>query len=132
MISRRVIFSNCYMFIVCCLLCLLRVLRTGKTMKYGRARSIMCLQDLEVTLCPLFSLALFLFLRFDVRKETVPDFSDRNKWYRARVFTTRTGEEYTNKLQYCAVRRLHNEHGVGGHVVHAARVSAAQEDARNR
>eukprot|EP00752_Nemacystus_decipiens_P016035 g14336.t2 len=37
--------------------------RTGKTMKYGRSRSIMCLEDLEVTLCPLFSLALLFFWR---------------------------------------------------------------------
>lgn len=101
-------------------------------MKYGRARSIMCLEDLEVVLCPLFSLALLMFWRFDVNKEDVPDFTDRNKWYRARVFTAGHGEEYTSKLQYNAVKRLHKEHGVGGHVVHAARVSAAQEDARNR
>eukprot|EP00752_Nemacystus_decipiens_P009082 g8109.t1 len=107
--------------------------RTGKTMKYGRSRSIMCLEDLEVTLCPLFSLALLFFWRFDVLKEAVPDFSDRNKWYRARIFTSGgTGEEYTREMQYARVKRLHKEHGVGGHVVHAARVSAAQEDARNR
>ncbi|CAN0556214.1 unnamed protein product, partial [Ectocarpus sp. 8 AP-2014] len=60
--------------------------RTGKTMKYGRARSIMCLEDLEVILCPLFSLALLLFWRFDVLKEDVPNFTDRTKWYRERVF----------------------------------------------
>ena len=92
----------------------------------------MCLEDLEVTLCPLFSLALLLFWRFDVLKEAVPDFSDRNKWYRARVFTSSNGEEYNNKMQYESVKKLHKEHGVGGHVIHAARVSAAQEDARNR
>lgn len=106
--------------------------RTGKTMKYGRARSIMCLEDLEVILCPLFSLALLLFWRFDVLKEEVPDFTDRTKWYRERVFTFADGGEYTAKDQYAAVKRLHKEHGVGGHVVHAARVSAAQGDARNR
>ncbi|CAN0561645.1 unnamed protein product, partial [Ectocarpus sp. 12 AP-2014] len=102
-------------------------------MKYGRARSIMCLEDLEVILCPLFSLALLLLWRFDVLKEEVPDFTDRTKWYRERVFTFADGGgEYTAKDQYAAVKRLHKEHGVGGHVVHAARVSAAQEDARNR
>lgn len=106
--------------------------RTGKTMKYGRARSIMCLEDLEVLLCPLFSLALLMFWRFDIIKEAVPDFTNRSKWYRARVFTSGDGEEYTSKMQYSAVKKLHKEHGVGGHVVHAARVSAAQEDARNR
>ena len=92
----------------------------------------MCLEDLEVIMCPIFSIALLLFWRFDVLKEAVPDFSDRSKWYRARVFTSVTGEEYDSKLQYSAVKRLHKEHGVGGHVVHAARVSAAEEDARNR
>lgn len=101
-------------------------------MKYGRARSVMCLEDLEVVMCPLFSLALLFFLRFDVLKEAVPVFSDRNKWYRARVFTTSTGKEYQSKVQYRAVKKLHVDHGVGGHVVHAARVSASQEDARNR
>ncbi|CAN0568635.1 unnamed protein product, partial [Ectocarpus sp. 12 AP-2014] len=107
--------------------------RTGKTMKFGRARSIMCLEDLEVILCPLFSLALLLLWRFDVLKEEVPDFTDRTKWYRERVFTFADGGgEYTAKDQYAAVKRLHKEHGVGGHVVRAARISAAQEDARNR
>lgn len=92
----------------------------------------MCIEDLEVMLCPLFSLALLFFWRFDVLKEELPDFSDRNKWYRARIFTKSSGEEYTSEMQYQAVKRLHKQHGVGGHVVHAARVSAAQEDARNR
>lgn len=92
----------------------------------------MCIEDLEVTLCPLFSLALFLFWRFDVLKEAMPDFSDRSKWYRARVFTSSTGKDYDDKMQYNGVKRLHKRHHVGGHVVHAARVSAAQEDARNR
>ncbi|CAN0419308.1 unnamed protein product, partial [Scytosiphon promiscuus] len=111
----------------------LLLIRTGKTMKYGRARSIMCLEDLEVVMCPLFSLALLFFWRFDVLKEAVPDFTDRRKWYLARVFTGgNDGEEYTAKLQYNCVKKLHKAHGVGGHVVHAARVSAAQEDARNR
>lgn len=110
----------------------LLLIRTGKTMKYGRARSVMCLEDLDVTMCPLFSLALHFFWRYDVLKETVPDFSDRNKWYRARVFTSGDGEEYNADMQYGAVKKLHKEHGVGGHVVHGARVSAAQEDARNR
>ena len=73
----------------------------------------MCLEDLEVTLCPLFSLALLLFWRFDVLKEAVPDSSDRNKWYRARVFTSSNGEEYNNKMQYESVKKLHKEHGVG-------------------
>lgn len=107
--------------------------RTGKTMKYGRPRSVMCLEDVDSTMCPRFSLALHLFWRFDVGNEPIPNFADRSKWYLARIFTVgRDGGEYSAKVQYAAIKSMHKRHGVGGHVAHAARVSATQEDARNR
>ncbi|CBJ32266.1 hypothetical protein Esi_0324_0027 [Ectocarpus siliculosus] len=70
-------------------------------------------------------------LTCSTRKKS-PTFTDRTKWYRERVFTFADGGEYTAKDEYAAVKRLHKEHSVGGHVVHAARVSATQEGARNR
>lgn len=93
----------------------------------------MCLEALDVTLCPIFSLALYLFWRFDVDKDDLPNFEDRAKWYTARVFTgQRHGTPYTESAQYSSVRSLHRGAGVWGKVVHGARVSASQEDARNR
>lgn len=93
----------------------------------------MCLEASDVTLCPLFSLAVYLFWRFDVDGDSIPNFLDRTQWYTARVFTGATGgSRYTESAQYAAVRALHEKAGIRGKAVHGARVSASQEDARNR
>lgn len=107
--------------------------RAGKTVRFGRARSILCLEGLDVTLCPLFSLALYLFWRFDVDEDSIPNFYDRIEWYSSRVFTgARDGTPYTETAQYKSVRSLHTAAETPGKVVHGARVSACQEDGRNR
>lgn len=93
----------------------------------------MCLEGIDVSLCPLFSLAAYLFWRFDVDGDSIPNFLDRTDWYTARVFTgARGGTRYTEAAQYGSVRALHDKVGILGKVVHGARVSASQEDARNR
>ena len=89
--------------------------RTGKTIKFGRARSILCLEGIDVSLCPLFSLAAYLFWRFDVDGDSVPNFLDRAEWYTARVFTgPRDGTHYTENAQYGSVRALHEKFGILG------------------
>lgn len=93
----------------------------------------MCLEALDATLCPLFSLAAYLFWRFDVDGDSIPNFLDRTEWYASAVFTgAKDGTPYTESAQYGSVRALHKAGGVWGKVVHGARVSASQEDARNR
>lgn len=94
----------------------------------------MCLEAADdVVLCPLFSLAAYLFWRFDVDGDSIPNFLDRSEWYTAAVFTGATaGSRYTESAQYGSVRALHKRAGIAGKVVHGARVSASQEDARNR
>lgn len=94
----------------------------------------MCLEHVDELQCPMLSLALYLFWRYHVKEERCPDFGERGKWYAERVFTSSKGrgEPYTETAQFDAVKGMHLEHGVLGPVVHAARVSGTQLDARNR
>lgn len=93
----------------------------------------MALEDIDALLCPLFTLALYFYWRFEVDREPIPDFTDRSQWNRARVFTgSEAGKPYTSDQQYRAIKRMHDKAEVRGHVCHGARISASLEDDRNR
>lgn len=94
----------------------------------------MCLENVDPLLCPMLSLALYLYWRYQVVGEKTPHFGDRRLWFPARVFTSTKGrgDGYTDSAQFDAVKKMHLEHGVLGPVVHGARVSSTQLDSRNR
>lgn len=94
----------------------------------------MCLENVDPLLCPMLSLALYLYWRYQVVGEDTPHFGDRRLWFSERVFTSTKGRRgrYSETAQFDAVKAMHKEHAVLGPVVHAARVSGTQLDSRNR
>jgi hypothetical protein len=56
------------------------------------------LRHKDPVLCPLASLALYLFWRFDIDNEAIPDFRHRSTWYRTRLIPGKQEED--NSLSY--------------------------------
>lgn len=93
----------------------------------------MAFEAVEALLCPLFTLSLYLYWRFEVDLQPIPDFSDRSLWYREPVFAgTERGQHYTAGQQYAAIKKMHDHMNIRGHVSHAARIAGALEDDRHR
>lgn len=93
----------------------------------------MTLEHVHPLQCALFAMSLYLFWRFDVDGDRVPDFANRSDWYTASILTGQDETRpYTSDCQYHAVKTMHRANGISGHTVHACRVSSSMLDARNR
>jgi hypothetical protein len=77
--------------------CVILMITDGKTLDIGRTDYTGILRHKDPVLCPLASLALYLFWRFDIAHEPPPNFSSRKSWYHTRLIP---GKQEENSLSY--------------------------------
>jgi hypothetical protein len=61
------------------------VLNQGKTNQFGKLEFTGCIRSKEVEICPVGSLALYLFARFQLGNEPFPDFRKNETWYNIKL-----------------------------------------------
>ncbi|POM76832.1 Short-chain dehydrogenase [Phytophthora palmivora] len=79
---------------------LVMITEQGKTNQYGRREFGSCIRHTNAEACPIGALALYFFLRWCVRMESIPDFLQPQKWYDVKVF--RSGKDATTAMSYRA------------------------------
>jgi hypothetical protein len=109
--------------------CVILMITDGKTLEAGRTDYTGILRHRDPVLCPLASLALYLFWRFDVAGEEPPDFNCRRSWYRRRLIPGKQQEQ--NSLSYETqalwIRRAFAEAGIhSSKVTHTMRGASAR------
>ncbi|KAJ5904866.1 short-chain dehydrogenase [Penicillium subrubescens] len=109
--------------------CVILMITDGKTLEAGRTDYTGILRHRDPVLCPLASLALYLFWRFDMAGEPPPDFNSRRSWYRRRLIPGKQQEQ--NSLSYETqalwIRRAFAEAGIhSSKVTHTMRGASAR------
>jgi hypothetical protein len=69
----------------------------GKTLKIGHTDYTGLLRHKDPVLCPIASLALYLFWRFHIGGEQPPNFNNRESWYHSKLFP---GKQEGGSLSY--------------------------------
>jgi centromere DNA-binding complex CBF3 subunit-like protein len=77
--------------------CVVVMFRDGKTLDVGRTDYTGLLRHKDPVLCPLASLALYLFWRFEVAREQPPNFNSRESWYNTKLIP---GKQEQGSLSY--------------------------------
>jgi Centromere DNA-binding protein complex CBF3 subunit, domain 2/Transcriptional activator of glycolytic enzymes len=109
--------------------CLILKITDGKTLESGHKDYTGILRHKDPVACPLTSLAFYLFWRFDIDGESLPDFNSRQSWYRRRLIAGK--QEGWNSLSYETqalwIRRAFAEAGIhSSKVTHTMRGSSAR------
>lgn len=85
---------------------LIATLQHGKTNQFGRQEIGCAMRNKDVKVCAIGALAMYLFYRFDVEKEPIPDLSTKENWYRTKVLRATKKDclkQMTYKAHYEAV-----------------------------
>ena len=77
--------------------CVILMITDGKMLEAGRIDYISILHHKDPVLCPIASLALYLFWHFDIVHELLLDFISWKSWYRTRLIPR---EQEQNALSY--------------------------------
>ena len=108
--------------------CLVIARRKGKTISDGQVHYSGTFRNKNVALCAISSIALYLFYRWDLDYEIVPDFNTRDSWYNTKLFMgNRAQSEANRSTQNYWVKKLFEEAGVvSTKVTHTFRGSSAR------
>ncbi|OWZ08441.1 hypothetical protein PHMEG_00019017, partial [Phytophthora megakarya] len=108
---------------------LVMILGHGKTNQYGRREFGSCIRHCNVEVCPFGSLALYLFFRWCVQMEDVPNFLVPENWYDIKVLKSGKGPttSMTYRAHYDATIKAFTALGMHSKAkTHAARGSGAR------
>ena len=72
----------------------------GKTNQFGRREFGSCIRNKDPRVCPFGALGLYLFWRFHIESEEVPDFLDPRAWYDINLL--KGGKDRTHGITYRA------------------------------
>ena len=73
----------------------------SKTLSDGKTNYAACLRHKDAFLCPIGSLAMYLFQLWEVDGKEKPNFADNNDWFRDHVLPARTDAK--KGISYCAI-----------------------------
>ena len=79
---------------------LVLLMKQGKTNQFNRREFGSCLRHKNVRICAVGAVAMYLFWRFDVENEPIPDFSDPPQWYDIKLL--KGGKDQTSPISYKA------------------------------
>lgn len=57
------------------------MINQGKTNQFGKKVTSGCLRHQNVYCCPISALSIYLFFRWHIADESVPDFKENENWY---------------------------------------------------
>ncbi|OWZ13082.1 hypothetical protein PHMEG_00013660 [Phytophthora megakarya] len=77
---------------------LVMIMEQGKTYQYGRREFGSCIRHQNLEMCPVGALDYYLFYRWSVQNEDVPNFLVPEEWYEAKVL--KAGKNRTTPLTY--------------------------------
>ena len=108
--------------------CLVVGFTEGKTVAVGAIDYAGVLRHKDPLLCPIMSLAMYLFVRYELNHEAPPDFNNRQSWYQTKLLL---GKQSMMPLTYATqagwVRRVFNEAGISSRkVTHTMRGASAR------
>lgn len=108
--------------------CLVVGLVEGKTLPVGAVDYTAILRHKDPLLCPVSSLAKYLFVRYELNHEKPPDLTDRKSWYTTKLLL---GKDPTAPLSYETqaqwIRKAFNEAGISSKkVTHTMRGASAR------
>lgn len=99
--------GNCVAFIA--------ILSQGKTNQVGRIEFGACMRNRDVRICGIGALALYMFQRYHMEGENIPNFANPEEWYKIKLLRTNAGtpmKSMTYKTQYNAVVKCLNACGM--------------------
>jgi len=67
------------------------IMEHGKTNQYGRREFGSCIRHRNVEICPVGALAFYLFFRWNIQNEVVPNFLVPEDWYDIKVLKSGKG-----------------------------------------
>ncbi|KAE8964038.1 hypothetical protein PR001_g29185 [Phytophthora rubi] len=79
---------------------LVMIMEQGKTNQYGRREFGSCIRHRNVEVCPVGALGLYLFYRWSIKNEAIPNFLEPEQWYDIKVL--KSGKGMTTALTYRA------------------------------
>ncbi|KAF1316118.1 Short-chain dehydrogenase, partial [Globisporangium splendens] len=104
------------------------IMRQGKTNQFGRVEYGAAMRCKELLLCPLNSVATYLFWRWHIELEPFPDLSERPRWYGIHLLKGANAmKELSYNAQLQGVKKAFAACGIDSSVwTHATRSSAAK------
>ncbi|MGH7974681.1 MAG: hypothetical protein ACREBR_04085, partial [bacterium] len=103
----------------------LAVLGQGKTNQLFKQQYGACLRNKDVQICPVGSIAMYFFWRFEVDREGYPDFAESRNWHNCKVIRgcpTDAMQEFSYKSHYDAIADAFKKAGIVGKAkTHAGR-----------